>query len=79
VLIFLFLSAIIGTGGDSVKILVKFKDGMVIEVPIQEGSGFLGQGNLLELIQKGKELNSTIQFGDLERRYSDLYSYEIIL
>ena len=78
-LIFLFLSAIIGTGGDSVKILVKFKDGMVIEVPIQEGSGFLGQGNLLELIQKGKELNSTIQFGDLERRYSDLYSYEIIL
>jgi hypothetical protein len=62
-----------------VKILVKFKDGMVIDVPIQEGSGFLGQGNLLELIQKGKELNSTIQFGDLERRYSDLYSYEIIL
>jgi hypothetical protein len=62
-----------------VKILVKFKDGMVIEVPIQEGSGFLGQGNLLELIRKGKELNSTIQFGDLERRYSDLYSYEIIL
>jgi hypothetical protein len=61
-----------------VKILVKFKDGMVIDVPIQEGSGFLGQGNLLELIQKGKELNSTIQFGDLERRYSDLYSYEII-
>ncbi len=62
-----------------VKILVKFKDGMVIDVPIQEGSSFLGQGNLLELIQKGKELNSTIQFGDLERRYSDLYSYEIIL
>ncbi|WP_322552009.1 hypothetical protein AAB109_11220 [Priestia megaterium] len=61
------------------KILVKFKDGMVIDVPIQEGSSFLGQGNLLELIQKGKELNSTIQFGDLERRYSDLYSYEIIL
>ncbi len=62
-----------------VKILVKFKDGMVIEVPIQEESDFLGQGNLLELIQKGKELNSPIQFGDLERRYSDLYSYEIIL
>ncbi len=52
---------------------------MVIEVPIQEESDFLGQGNLLELIQKGKELNSPIQFGGLERRYSDLYSYEIIL
>lgn len=61
------------------KILVKFKDGMVVEVPVQEGAGFLGQGNFFELVQKGKELNSTIQFGNVERRYDELYSFEIIV
>ena len=42
-----------------------------------------GQGNLFELLAKGKEFNRNItldtQQGVIERKFSDLYSIEIVL
>ena len=65
------------------KLILKFKDGMTVTNEFGKDLKIEGQGNLFELLAKGKEFNRNItldtQQGVIERKFSDLYSIEIVL
>jgi hypothetical protein len=68
-------------GGEAMKIVTKFKDGTTLETLIEDSSSFFGEGNLIELLKKGKENNAEINInnGELKKKYEDLHSVEIVL
>lgn len=65
------------------KLLIKLKDGSSVANDIGEDFNVFGQGNLLELLKKGKENNQSVtldtQHGRLEKKFSDIYSIEIVI
>lgn len=61
------------------KLVLKFKDGMNAQVDLGDDFTIEGTGNFFELIRQGKENNGDIEFNDINRKYDDLYSLEIIL
>ncbi|MDE3837921.1 hypothetical protein C0966_00670 [Bacillus methanolicus] len=65
------------------KIVFKFKDGMNVTQDVPEKVKITGNGNFFEETRKGIEQNGEIRIptndGDIVRRYSELYSIEIII
>jgi hypothetical protein len=65
------------------KIILKFKDGMEFTTDLGDEFRLEGDGNIFDLLRKGKENNSTIMIDDgnkrVQRRYRELRSVEIIL
>lgn len=66
------------------KLVLKFKDGMTVTQDVT-GWDISGDGNLLQLLQLGKEGNKPITVTDnqtnevIERSFEELYSFEIVL
>lgn len=67
------------------KLILKFKDGMsATQEYTDEEFKVVAMGNFIEPMLKGKENNGTITATDnetgikVEKRYSDLYSVEIV-
>lgn len=68
------------------KIILKFKDGVTVTNNFTgDDPETSGQGDLLELLAKGKRENGDISVTDSstgevsERKYNDLYSLEIVM
>jgi hypothetical protein len=65
------------------KLLFKFKDGLIVEQELKSSSEVLGEGDFLRLILESKEQNRDISIEaenlNLQRKYQDLYSVEIVL
>lgn len=62
---------------------MKFKDGITVTQNLGDDFNVSGQSNLFDLLKKGKANNRAIsldtQDGVIEKKYSDLYSIEIIV
>lgn len=62
---------------------MKFKDGITVTQNLGDDFNVSGQSNLFDLLKKGKANNSAIsldtQDGVIEKKYSDLYSIEVIV
>lgn len=66
------------------KLVLKFKDGMTFTQDMT-GWDISGNGNFFELLRLGKEGNKPITVTDtstntvFERKFEDLYSFEIVV
>lgn len=66
------------------KLLLKFKDGIVIQQDLDGTTSFLsGNETLIEILRKAKEQNGPIILDNenirVERRFEELYSVEILM
>lgn len=63
------------------KLILKFNDGMVIDSGQITSPRFEGQGNFLQmLLEYKKDPKAVVQLeGKIERKFTDLYSVEIVL
>ncbi len=64
------------------KILVKFKDGMVITTgEFKENATFGGSGNIFDFLRDAKKNPDAVVKLDekIERKFSEVYSVEIVL
>ncbi|MFE7082548.1 hypothetical protein [Priestia megaterium] len=62
------------------QLLFNFKDGMTVEWPIEDNTIISSEENLIKLLRTNKEMNATIRInGELERKFDELRSVEIVL
>jgi hypothetical protein len=67
-------------GDENVKIVMKFKDGLVSETELNEDFTINGSENLIEMLRTGKKNNATITLNDsIVKHYDELYSVEIVM